>query len=83
MLRWADAGKITRHKINALVVLFNETEVARFIASARVAVTLFSLQPTEDRAAKTPALGPGLETVTDCKRCRINAGRTCGEGQPC
>ena len=34
--RGADTGKITRHKINARVVLFDDTEVAAFISSARV-----------------------------------------------
>lgn len=37
IFRWADAGKITRHKINARVVLFDEAEVTAFIESARVA----------------------------------------------
>jgi len=27
IFRWADAGKITRHKINARVMLFDEAEV--------------------------------------------------------
>jgi excisionase family DNA binding protein len=36
IFRWADAGKITRHKINARVVLFDESEVTAFIDSARV-----------------------------------------------
>ena len=36
IFRWADAGKITRHKINARVVLFDESEVTAFIESARV-----------------------------------------------
>jgi len=36
IFRWADAGKITRHKINARVVLFDEVEVIAFIESARV-----------------------------------------------
>ncbi len=39
IFRWADAGKITRHKINARVVLFDETEVAAFIASARICIS--------------------------------------------
>jgi excisionase family DNA binding protein len=38
IFRWADAGKITRHKINARVVLFDESEVTAFIESARVEV---------------------------------------------
>ena len=37
IFRWADAGKITRHKINARVVLFDDAEVIAFIDSARVA----------------------------------------------
>ena len=36
IFRWADGGKITRHKINARVVLFDEVEVIAFIDSARV-----------------------------------------------
>ncbi len=36
IFRWADAGKIPRHKINARVVLFDEVEVIAFIESARV-----------------------------------------------
>lgn len=38
IFRWADDGKITRHKINARVVLFDEAEVIALIESARVAV---------------------------------------------
>ncbi|MEO9114207.1 MAG: helix-turn-helix domain-containing protein [Lacunisphaera sp.] len=45
VLRWADAGKITRHKINARVVLFDETEVAAFISSARVPTIGETLPP--------------------------------------
>jgi hypothetical protein len=36
LFRWANAGQITRHKVNARVVLFDEAEVAAFIDSARV-----------------------------------------------
>jgi len=36
IFRWADAGMITRHKINARVVLFDDAEVVAFIESARV-----------------------------------------------
>lgn len=36
IFRWADAGKINRHKINARVVLFDEKEVIGLIESARV-----------------------------------------------
>ena len=36
IFRWADAGRITRHKINTRVVLFDEAEVMAFIDSARV-----------------------------------------------
>jgi hypothetical protein len=36
IFRWADAGFIHRHKINDRVVLFDESEVAAFIESARV-----------------------------------------------
>ena len=36
LFRWADAGKITRHKINSRVVLFDDAEVVAFIEAARV-----------------------------------------------
>jgi hypothetical protein len=36
IFRWADQGMITRHKVNARVVLFGEAEIAAFIESARV-----------------------------------------------
>ena len=36
VLRWADSGKITRYKINARTVLFDEAEVAMLIDSARM-----------------------------------------------
>ena len=36
IFRWADQGKITRHKINDRVVLFDEAEVAALIDDARV-----------------------------------------------
>ena len=36
IFRWADTGKIARHKTNARVVLFDEAEVAALIDSARV-----------------------------------------------
>jgi hypothetical protein len=36
IFRWADQGLITRHKINARVVLFDDAEVVAFIESARV-----------------------------------------------
>ncbi|MFT3782800.1 MAG: helix-turn-helix domain-containing protein [Nibricoccus sp.] len=36
IFRWANDGKIARHKINARVVLFDEAEVIAFIESARV-----------------------------------------------
>jgi hypothetical protein len=36
IFRWADQGMITRHKINARVVLFDDAEVVAFIESARV-----------------------------------------------
>lgn len=36
IFRWADQGKITRHKINERVVLFDEAEVAALIGEARV-----------------------------------------------
>jgi hypothetical protein len=36
IFRWADAGKIARHKINARVVLFDETEVLSFVDTAKI-----------------------------------------------
>lgn len=35
IFRWADEGKIARHKINARVVLFDEAEVLALIEAAR------------------------------------------------
>ena len=40
IFRWADAGKIPRHKINARVVLFDEADVVAFIEGARVGCRL-------------------------------------------
>ncbi len=36
LFRWADAGAISRFKLNARVVLFDEAEVERYIQSSRV-----------------------------------------------
>lgn len=36
IFRWADAGKITRYKVNPRVVLFSDVEVADFINSSRL-----------------------------------------------
>jgi predicted site-specific integrase-resolvase len=36
IFRWADAGKIARHKINARVVLFDESEIASLLNNARI-----------------------------------------------
>jgi len=36
IFRWADQGMITRHKLNARVVLFDEAEVIALLESARV-----------------------------------------------
>jgi hypothetical protein len=36
VMRWADAGLIHRHKINARIVLFNIDEVLAFVSAARV-----------------------------------------------
>ena len=36
VFRWANEGKIARHKINDRVVLFDEAEVIAFIESTRV-----------------------------------------------
>lgn len=43
IVRWANAGKITRHKINARVVLFDEAEVVALIDSARVVARPYQL----------------------------------------
>jgi hypothetical protein len=45
IFRWADQGKITRHKINDRVVLFDEAEVAALIGEARVSPP--ALEPEE------------------------------------
>ncbi len=34
LFRWADAGHITRHKVNERVVLFDDSEVIGFIQSS-------------------------------------------------
>jgi len=36
LFRWADAGVISRFKVNARVVLFDEAEVLHYIQSSRV-----------------------------------------------
>lgn len=36
LFRWADDGLISRFKLNARVVLFDEAEVERYIQSSRV-----------------------------------------------
>jgi len=36
IFRWADGGMIARHKVNARVVLFDESEVLAMIDSTRV-----------------------------------------------
>lgn len=36
IFRWANDGKLARHKINARVVLFDEAEVLSLIEAARV-----------------------------------------------
>ena len=36
IFRWANDGKIARHKINARVVLFDEAEVLALIDGARI-----------------------------------------------
>jgi hypothetical protein len=48
LFRWANDGKIARHKINDRVVLFDEAEVIAFIESTRVGVT-HSGTPNRDR----------------------------------
>ena len=47
IFRWADQGKITRHKINDRVVVFDEAEVAALIGEAR-GVSPPGLAPEED-----------------------------------
>ncbi len=37
LFRWADAGKIHRHKVSARLVVFDVEEVMAFIEAARVA----------------------------------------------
>ncbi len=36
LFRWADQRLITRHKVNARLVLFNEAEVEAFLQSTRM-----------------------------------------------
>jgi excisionase family DNA binding protein len=36
IFRWANDGKIARHKINARVVLFDEAEVLALVEAARI-----------------------------------------------
>ena len=36
LFRWADAGKVSRFKINDRIVLFDERQVDAFIEAARV-----------------------------------------------
>lgn len=36
IFRWADQGRITRHKINARVVLFDEQDVETLLREARI-----------------------------------------------
>ncbi|HEY3757111.1 MAG TPA: helix-turn-helix domain-containing protein [Opitutaceae bacterium] len=36
VFRWADEGRLARHKINARVVLFDEAEVLSMIETSRV-----------------------------------------------
>jgi excisionase family DNA binding protein len=38
IFRWADDGKLARHKINARVVLFDEQEVEALLMGSRVEV---------------------------------------------
>ena len=38
LFRWAEAGHLSRFKINERIVLFDENEVARFIEKGRVVV---------------------------------------------
>lgn len=36
IFRWADDGKLARHKVNARVVLFDEAEVIALLEAARI-----------------------------------------------
>jgi hypothetical protein len=45
IFRWADSGKITRHKINARVVLFDEAEITALIRAARIETHHWSPTP--------------------------------------
>jgi hypothetical protein len=56
VFRWADAGRITRHKINARVVLFDEAEVTALIDSARVT----PLEIPMRHSARNAMIGPTL-----------------------
>ena len=49
LFRWADQGKIKRHKISARTVLFDDAEIADFIKSTFVA--LEGLSPNFNAAA--------------------------------
>ena len=51
LFRWANAGLIARHKINARVVLFDETEVAAFVMAARVEAVRPDSRADEGRTA--------------------------------
>jgi predicted site-specific integrase-resolvase len=44
LFRWADAGLIHRHKINARVVLFDEAEVIALVDQARVGGPITNLR---------------------------------------
>lgn len=40
IFRWADDGKLRRHKINARVVLFDESEVSNLLSASRIEKTM-------------------------------------------
>ena len=39
IFRWADDGKLARHKINARVVLFDEAEVLALLHAAKISAS--------------------------------------------
>jgi hypothetical protein len=58
LFRWANDGKIVRHKINARVVLFDDAEVIAFIESARAGVNTRSPLPPFEGLGNWSGNGP-------------------------
>jgi hypothetical protein len=65
LYRWADVGLIVRYKINARVVLFDETEVAAFVVAARAE----AVRPYGMAGDGIAAFGKPDSTRTDKSRC--------------